>query len=432
MTPLLPRRSPPYFAMVDCNNFYVSCERVCDPSLWGVPVVVLSNNDGCVIARSNEAKALGIAMGEPAFKREAYFRANGVRVLSSNYALYGDLSRRVVEVLTMFSPDLEIYSIDEAFLRIDGLPIRDTHAFARTIRETVTRWTGIPVSVGMAETKTLAKIANRKAKKAQECDGVYVLPPPGAERDALLEALDTRDIWGVGRRYAAMLARNGIHTARALRDAPDPFIRRTMTLTGLSTVLELRGKSVLDLEDVPPSKKAIGSSRSFGRPVTRLVELEEAASAYVSRAAEKLRAQGAVAGRLTVYVQTNPHKDEPQYSNGRDMSLSRPTSHTPTLVRAAQELARGIYKAGYRYKKAGVLLTALEPAAGRQLPLFDENTADEPRQATLMDVLDRTNAKWGRGALQIAAAGLGRPWRMRQSRLSPRYTTSWDELPEVR
>ncbi|TVM19836.1 SOS mutagenesis and repair protein UmuC [Oceanidesulfovibrio indonesiensis] len=428
MTPLLPRRSPPLFAMVDCNNFYVSCERVFDPSLWGAPVVVLSNNDGCVIARSNEAKTLGIAMGEPAFKRERFFRANGVRVFSSNYALYGDLSRRVMEILATFSPDLEIYSIDEAFLRIDGLPFRDALAFARTIRETVTRWSGIPVSVGVAETKTLAKIANRKAKKDTDCEGAYVLPAPGVERDVLLEALDTRDIWGVGRRYATMLAKNGIHTARALRDAPDPFVRRTMTLTGLSTVLELRGKSVLALEDAPPAKKAICSSRSFGRPVTSLAELQESVSAYVSRAAEKLRAQRSVAGRLTVFVQTNPHKDEPQYSNGRDMVLPHPTAHTPTLVRAARELAQGIYRLGYRYKKAGVLLTALEPAEGRQLPLL---AAGGDGSTALMDVLDRANAKWGRGALQVAAAGLGRPWQMRQAHKSPRYTTRWDELPEV-
>ncbi len=430
MTPLLPRRSPPLFAMVDCNNFYVSCERVFEPSLWGAPVVVLSNNDGCVIARSNEAKALGIAMGEPAFKRERFFRASGVRVFSSNYALYGDLSRRVMDILATFSPDLEIYSIDEAFLRIDGLPFRDAQAFARTIRETVTRWSGIPVSVGVAETKTLAKIANRTAKKDPACGGAYVLPAPGAERDILLEALDTRDIWGVGRRYAAMLARNGIHTARALRDAPDPFVRRTMTLTGLSTVFELRGKSVLALEDAPPAKKAICSSRSFGRPVTRLDELQESVSAYVSRAAEKLRAQRSVACRLTVFVQTNPHKDEPQYSNGRDMALPHPTAHTPTLVRAARELGRGIYKPGYRYKKAGVLLTALEPAEGRQLPLFADG-ADDLTANALMDVLDRANAKWGRGTLQVAAAGLGRPWQMRQASKSPRYTTRWDELPEV-
>lgn len=414
--------------MVDCNNFYVSCERVFDPSLWGAPVVVLSNNDGCVIARSNEAKTLGIAMGEPAFKRERFFRANGVRVFSSNYALYGDLSRRVMEILATFSPDLEIYSIDEAFLRIDGLPFRDALAFARTIRETVTRWSGIPVSVGVAETKTLAKIANRKAKKDTDCEGAYVLPAPGVERDVLLEALDTRDIWGVGRRYATMLAKNGIHTARALRDAPDPFVRRTMTLTGLSTVLELRGKSVLALEDAPPAKKAICSSRSFGRPVTSLAELQESVSAYVSRAAEKLRAQRSVAGRLTVFVQTNPHKDEPQYSNGRDMVLPHPTAHTPTLVRAARELAQGIYRLGYRYKKAGVLLTALEPAEGRQLPLL---AAGGDGSTALMDVLDRANAKWGRGALQVAAAGLGRPWQMRQAHKSPRYTTRWDELPEV-
>ncbi|MGE4298078.1 MAG: Y-family DNA polymerase [Desulfovibrionaceae bacterium] len=420
------------FALVDCNNFYVSCERVFNPALRGVPCVVLSNNDGCVIARSPEAKALGVAMGEPAFKREGFFRRHGVRVLSSNYALYGDMSQRVMTTLARCAPGMEIYSIDEAFLDFAG--VHDHMARCREARATVLRWTGIPVSVGLGATKTLAKIANRLAKKEARWDGVCDLAGCGS-LDAVLEGVAVGDVWGVGRRHAAMLARHGVATARALRDLPDTWVRRHMTVTGLHTVLELRGKSVLPMEDAPPPRQSIVCSRSFGRPVASLAEMREAVAAYVSRAAEKLRGQGGVASHCQVFVMTNPHKDEPQYANAHVGRLAVASCHTPTLIALALRSLEGIYRDGYVYKKAGVVLTGIEPAATRQLSLLELPPVGDPvraaRNETLMAALDRVNEKWGRATLQYAAAGLGRPWAMRQLRKSPRYTTCWAELPRV-
>lgn len=419
------------FALADCNNFYVSCERVFDPSLWGVPVAVLSNNDGCVIARSNEAKALGVGMGEPAFKREPFFRRHGVRVYSSNYALYGDMSQRVMDVLAAMAPALEIYSIDEAFLDLDGLAAETPEAFCRRARERVGRWTGIPLSIGVGPTKTLAKIANRRAKQRPELGGVFDLgacPDP----DAVLESVDVADVWGVGRRYARMLRRHGVDTARQLRDLPRDWVRRKMTVVGLGTVLELRGISCVPLEQAPPPKKSIVCSRSFGRRVERRAELSEALAAYASRAAEKLRDQGSVASHLMVFIMTSPHTPGPQYSNATTVALPTATDYTPGLLEAAEQGLSRIFRPGYVYKKAGVMLTGLEPAHGRQLGFFDPSGAEQGRRDALMGALDTVNAKWGRGMLQYAAAGLGRPWKMRQLRKSPRFTTHWDELPVVR
>jgi len=420
------------FCMVDCNNFYVSCERVFNPTLQHVPVVVLSNNDGCVIARSNEAKALGITMGEPAFLREQFFRKHGVRVFSSNYALYGDMSRRVMQTLAQFCPSMEVYSIDETFLAFENPRPGELTALARQMRATVRQWTGIPVSIGLAPTKTLAKIANRFAKKHPQCEGVLDLTAmTPAEVEALLDRVEVADIWGVGRKHSRMLKSFGIHTARHLRDAPADWIRKRMTVTGLHTLLELRGRPCIELEDVAPDKKAICASRSFGKSVTTLPELREAVAAYVSRVAEKLRAQRSLAGRLQVYILTNPHKDVPQYSNAMQAALPRPTAHTPELIAAALGLLERLYRPGYVYKKAGVMATQLEPETPRQLSLLDPPEEVDARRKALMTVLDRANAKWGRGTLSYAAAGLDRPWRMRQASKSPRYTTCWGELPVV-
>lgn len=431
-----PSTTPNLFALVDCNNFYASCERVFDPSLARAPVVVLSNNDGCVIARSAEAKALGVEMGEPAFKREGWFRAKGVRVFSSNYALYGDMSRRVMDTLSRFAPRMEVYSIDEAFLHLAPEPGRDLTAIARGIAATVRRWTGIPVSIGIGATKTLAKVANRTAKKHPACGGVLDLaahPDP----DAVLDAVDAADVWGVGRKYAAMLRRHGVTTARALRDCPDAWVRKRMTIQGLMTVRELRGQSCIPLEDAPPPKKSILTSRCFGRPVTTWGEMAEAVAAYTARAAEKLRRQHSVCASLMVFLLTNPHKaDEPQYSNSRTVALPVSTAHTPTLLRTARGILETIYRPGYSYKKAGVMLAGLERTDARQLSLLtlppDPAVAEDPRGEDLMRALDAVNAKWGRGALTYAAAGLGRPWKMRQNRKSPHYTTSWEDLPRVK
>lgn len=423
---------PHVFCMVDCNNFYVSCERVFNPTLQHVPVVVLSNNDGCVIARSNEAKALGISMGEPAFLREQFFRKHGVRVFSSNYALYGDMSRRVMQTLAQFCPSMEIYSIDETFLAFEHAKPGELTALGRQMRATVRQWTGIPVSIGLAPTKTLAKIANRFAKKHPQFEGVLDLTAmTPAEVEALLDRVEVADIWGVGRKHSRMLKSFGIHTALQLRDAPADWVRKRMTVTGLHTLLELRGRPCIELEEAPPDKKAICASRSFGKAVTTLPELREAVAAYVSRVAEKLRAQQSRAGRLQVYILTNPHKDVPQYSNAMQAALPQPTSHTPELIAAALGLLERLYRPGYVYKKAGVMATQIEPETPRQLSLLDPPAEVDARRKALMTVLDRANAKWGRGTLSYAAAGLDRPWKMRQASKSPQYTTCWGDLPVV-
>nr|WP_126381372.1 Y-family DNA polymerase [Desulfovibrio ferrophilus] len=452
------------FALVDCNNFYASCERVFDPSARDVPVVVLSNNDGCVIARSPEAKAIGVRMAEPAFKRKGFFARHGVRVFSSNYALYGDMSRRVMDTLGRFTPRMEVYSIDEAFLHLKPTPDRSLQAQASEMRETVRRWTGITVSVGIGPTKTLAKVANRIAKNTPKMHGVCDLSC-STNLGKVLEGVHVSDVWGIGRRITKKLAAVGVTNARQLRDLPDPWVKKRLTATGLMTVWELRGRSCIPLEDAPASKKAIVTSRSFGKPVTTWTQMREAVTAYTARAAEKLRAQNGVAGQLMVYLLTNPHRPElPQYSNSRTVRLPVPTDHTPTLLAAAGDATSAIYKAGFSYKKAGVMLTDIQNADARQLSLLDLTAApaagkvpssssqngvrqgqttnqqesnqkspqqDMPRQQALMQALDATNSKWGRDTVTYAATGLGRAWKMRQNHKSPRYTTNWEELPLV-
>lgn len=421
------------FALVDCNNFYCSCERAFVPALEGRPVVVLSNNDGCVIARSQEAKDLGIAMGEPAFKREAFYQKHGVEVQSSNYALYTDMSQRVVQTLLHFSAAVEVYSIDEAFLAWEAHPGRDITALGTDIRRTVRKWTHLPVSVGVATSKTLAKLANRHAKKHPECQGVMDLTSLSPRQlDAFLDKVAVEDVWGIGRKLSLHLKTHDIFTARQLRDAPKEWVRKTMTVGGLHTVLELQGTSCIELEEAPPPKKAILTSRSFGKAVSTLPEVQEAVAAYVSRVGEKLRRQGSRAGRLQVFVMTNPHKDVPQYANALQMALSPSTAHTPALIAAAQHLMRKLYREGYIYKKAGVMVTELEPETPRQLSLLEPAPEVQAKQQALMAALDTANAKWGRGTLSYAAAGLERPWRMRQASVSPRFTTDWEHLPKVR
>ncbi|MEF2146182.1 MAG: Y-family DNA polymerase [Desulfovibrionaceae bacterium] len=417
------------FALADCNNFYASCERVFDPSLRNAPVVVLSNNDGCVIARSAEAKALGVGMGEPAFKREGWFRSQGVRVLSSNYALYGDMSARVMDTLALFAPRLEIYSIDEAFLDLSHLHDPDAaRRICREARETVLRWTGIPLSFGIGPSKTLAKVANKIAKQNINHNGIFDISI-AQNMQTVLQTFPASDVWGVGRKYARLLERHGVRDAWALSGLPDHWLRKNMTVQGLMTAMELRGVSCLPLEQAPPSRKSIICSRSFGRPVLLRSEMEEAVAAYLSRAAEKLRKEEGVASWLKVFLLTNPHKDEPQYANAYGAPLALATDHTPDLIQAGLAFLDRIWRDGYRYKKAGVMLAGIEPKSGRQLSLLSLPGPKDERNDKLMHCLDRINGRWGRGTLQYAAAGLGRPWRMRQLRKSPRYTSSWDELP---
>jgi DNA polymerase V len=420
------------FALVDCNNFYASCERVFNPRLEGRPLVVLSNNDGCVIARSNEAKALGIEMGAPVHKWKDFLRKNNVIVYSSNYTLYGDISHRVMETLEQFTPDIEIYSIDEAFLNLrHHLAGENAIDLARRIRATVRQWTGMPVSIGVAPTKTLAKIANRIAKRNPESQGVFnMLDNPDA--DAWLARIDVGDIWGVGGQYTRFLKRHNIKTALDLKRAPQDWVRTHMTVVGQRIVYELRGTSCIALDDAPPAKKAIACSRSFGHMVEDLDELLEAASSYISRAAEKLRRQRSAASLLHIYMTTNRFRpDLPQYSNSLSAHLPQPTAYTPDLISHARDLLRRIYKEGYRYKKVGVMLMGIVPEGEIQLNFFNPHYPHE-RNARLMENIDRLNTRWGRNFVGFAATGVRRPWRMRRALLSPNFTTNWNEIPVVK
>lgn len=416
-------------AMVDCNNFYVSCERVFNPSLEGRPVVVLSNNDGCVISRSNEAKALGIRMAEPVFKRKAFFEAQGVQIRSSNYALYGDLSARVMQVLARFSPDVECYSIDEAFLRFRAWSPRRLKATAREIRRTVFQWTGIPVCVGLARTKTLAKIANRLAKKTPASGGVWWLDDPSDVR-LRLSRIEVGDIWGIGRRYARFLNGQGITSALQLSRRPRDWVRRNLTVSGLHTVMELNGVACIPFGESPPPARTLVCSRSFGKRVSDLRGLEEALSTRVQEAAAKLRRRHLVAGVVRVFIETSPFHPEAAYANSGSLPLEVPTADTPALHKAALRILRGIYRPGFAYKKAGVMFLDLQPEGCRQLSFGDfSRPAARPRKA-LMQVMDRMNAVYGRGTLTFAASGFGaKPWHLRQEHRSRRYTTRWAELP---
>lgn len=419
---------PPLFALVDCNNFYVSCERVFQPNLNGQPVIVLSNNDGCVVARSNEAKALGIGMGVPEFQIRPLIRAHHVRVFSSNYALYGDLSQRVMETVEQFCPDLELYSIDEAFVSLSGFTSRNLLEYSQTIRRTVQQWTGIPVSIGIAETKTLAKLANRIAKRNPDTGGVFDLTTC-PDRDLLLSRIPVEDVWGIGSNYARTLAHCGITTALQLRQADHQWVRKHLGIVGVRLMEELNGRSCLPLEECPPPKQSITCSRTFGTPITTMAGMEEAVSVYVSRAAEKLRREGLAATHLSVFLTTNPFKAGPHYSNAITRTLSVATDSTPELIRLALHNLQQIYREGYEYKKAGVLLTGLVSANQIQTDLLDQH--NRIRSKRVMAALDRINDRWGAGTVRYAATGLHQAWTTQFHRRSPAYTTHWDELPLV-
>jgi DNA polymerase V len=412
------------FALIDCNNFYVSCERVFQPGLTGKPVVVLSNNDGCVIARSEEAKALGIPMGSPAFQLAQHFPSQDIEVYSSNYALYGDMSARVMTTLAQVTPAVEVYSIDEAFVHLSG------PGTGQWLRRLVTRWTGIPVSVGIGATKTLAKLANRHAKRLPQAHGVMDLTIP-ADQDAILAQTPVRDVWGIGPQYSTFLTSHGITTADDLREAPDQWIKKHMGVVGLRIVWELRGIACLPLVQCPPSQKSLTVSRSFGRPITTLAEMREAIATYTSSAAAKLRRRGLAAGLLTVFLSTNRFKPEkPQYHNAIRLSLPVVTNDTAELLSYALRGIERLFREGYRYKKAGVLLTALVPAQQVQTHLFDRKNRE--RSARLMQALDQLNTEMGAETVCYGATGLQTRWQMRRARRSPRYTTRWDELAVVR
>ena len=422
------------FALVDCNNFYVSCERVFHASIQNRPVVVLSNNDGCVVTRSNEAKKLDLKMGQPLFQCQDIIKKHNVQIFSSNYSLYADMSARVMTVLSQFSPDLERYSIDEAFLGLTDIPIDDLTEFGRTIKARVMQHTGIPVSVGIATTKCLTKIAAEIVKKDPSFDGVLDISAYNpVQIDALLENVSVEDVWGIGRKYTLFLNNYGIETARDLKDADQKWIRRHLTVMGERIVLELRGTSCMPLETDSHPKKGIQCSKTFGKEVTAQNELTEAIATYTARAAEKLRQQESLTASLTVFIRTNYFKNTlPQYSNSFTVALPFPTAFTPELIRYALEGLAAIYKKGYTYKKAGVYLTNISSEDAVQPDLFGEFSPDlHNRQGRLMAIIDAINRIYGKDTLFFAVQGTTRPWAMRQLQLSQHFTTRWDELLKV-
>ena len=415
------------FALVDCNNFYASCERVFNPSLNCKPVVVLSNNDGCAVARSEEAKKY-IGMGAPIFKCMDVVKEHDIQLFSSNYTLYADMSQRVKDVLSQFTPNIEPYSIDESFLLLNGFNQIDLNKYGTQIRKRVLQWTGIPVSVGIGPTKTLAKIANKLAKKNKMCQGVLDITNHPRISDFLV-SVEVDDVWGVGWEYAKLLKRNGIKTALDLRDANETWIRKKMTVQGLRTVLELRGTQCIEIEEIVPDKKQIVNSRSFGKDLDKYQDVSEAIASYASRAAEKLRKQGSICGHISVWIQTNGFKDYPQYSNSLGCRLPEPTAFTPLLVKYALHLLKKIYKSGYKYKKAGVMLMDLVPAENTQFNLFTK--IDHSRNQKLMEAFDKVNSSWGSETIRSGASGYKRKWTIKREKLTQRYTTNWNEILRV-
>lgn len=410
------------YALVDCNNFYASCERVFQPRLNGKPVVVLSNNDGMVIAKSNEAKALGLDLGMPYFEIKDVLEKHNVHVFSSNYTLYGDFSRRVVETLRELTSDIEVYSIDECFADLKGFLHLDMMQYGHKMRDTIKQWTGIPVSVGIAPSKTLCKVANKRAKKGA---GVVVLDTP-EKIEAALRDYTLEDVWGIGRQRARLLRLNGVGTALQLSRMPDHWIRKKMHVTGLRLVHELQGTPCMPLEEHPPAKKQIICSRSFGHFITELKDLEEAMVFYATRAAERMRGQGEVTRNIMVYFETSRFNG-PFYAPSIVRNLPRATNYTPDILQATLQAIRKIYRPGYRYRKGGVMLLELTPAAARQhdmlLPL------NEKKQEDIMAMLDKVNRRYGDNTLFYAAAGIRQDWQMMRKLKSPHYTTQWGELP---
>ena len=418
-------------ALVDCNNFYVSCERMFNPRLEGKPVVVLSNNDGCAVARSNEVKSLGIKMGEPWFKMEKIAKQHGIIAFSSNYTMYGDLSARVMSILSTFSPRQEIYSIDECFLDLDGFDPQSLMSYGQTIRQAVKRNVGIPVCVGIADTKTLAKLANHCAKKGLAGrDGVCDFGQlDEQQRQTLFASLPVGEIWGVGRRISEKLLAIGIQTVQDLRAANLEMIRSQFSIVLARTVQELNGIPCIELDVAGTPRQQIMVSRSFGSTVTALDDLSESIAYFTTRAAEKLRHDGSVAASLCVYVRTNPFKeDDPQYQRSIVVPLNQPSDDTAKLVHAALTGLKAIYRSGYRYKKSGVLLMGLQAKDTIQETLFDD-PAEQARSDSRMRVMDAINRRMGQGSITIAASGIRQRWAMRRERKSPNYTTNWNELP---
>lgn len=422
----------PMIGLVDCNNFYVSCERVFQPCLERMPVGIMSNNDGCVIARSSELKALGVEMGTPAFQLQQWVNQGRIRLLSSNYELYGDMSARVREVLEEFSAGVEPYSIDEMFVRFDGFDDAATLDLARTLYRKVRQFTGIPVCVGVAPSRTLAKLANRVAKKRPEYGGVCMLTGGDDETRHLLEQTELGDVWGVGRRLVERLAIQGIKTAWDLRCADPKTVRRRFSVTLERTVRELQGTPCSEMNDNDEPRQRIMTSRSFGRLTGEPSELQAAIRQHAQRSAEKLRAQQNHARAVLVFLKTNRHRqDLAQYSPSIVAELSEPTDDSRPIIAAAQQALEAIYQPGYRFMKAGVMLLDLVDANREQLSLLDSpgRAADRERSERLMSTLDELNQKMGRGTVRLGVSRQNAAWHLRCAHRTPKWTTQWDELP---
>ncbi|EOG6905491.1 Y-family DNA polymerase [Flavobacterium psychrophilum] len=416
------------FALVDCNNFYASCQRAFEPHLRNKPVVILSNNDGCVIARSNEAKALGIPMGAPAFEFKSLFEANKVFVYSSNYALYGDMSSRVMNILSKYSPEIEIYSIDEAFLKFEGFELFDLQNIGLDMQRTVTKGTGIPVSIGFAPTKALAKVANKIAKKYPErTKSVYTIDNE-EKRIKALKWTKIEDVWGIGRKHAKRLQAKNILNAYQFTLLSDEWVRKEMAVVGLRLKHELQGKPTLDLEQ-PKNKKMIATTRSFEKMYTKFEDISERVSTFTASCSEKLRKQNSHCNMIMVFVHTNYfRKDQPQYSRNIIINTDFPTNSTIDLNHYAQIGLKAIFKEGFHYKKAGVIVMGLTPNSETQLSLFNSSN---PKHQPLMSAMDRMNKKIGSNKVKFATQSLGRQWKMKQEKLSKSYTTRIDEIINI-
>lgn len=417
------------FALIDCNNFYASCERVFRPDLIGKPIVVLSNNDGCVIARSNEAKAIGIPMGAPAFEYEKLFKEHDVHVFSSNFALYGDMSNRVMTILSEYSPEVEIYSIDECFLKLKGFEFYNLQEYGCAMRVKVTKWTGIPISIGIAPTKALAKVANRIAKKYTErTNGVYIIDSE-EKRIKALKWLKVEDVWGIGRQHAKRLNARNVLSAFDFTQLPDAWVKKNMTVVGLRLKHDLQGVPTLDIEQMQ-NKKNIATARSFECNYTEYEQLAERISTFAASCAAKLRKQNSCCNSMMVFIHTNLHRrDLPQYSRNIVIKLPFATNSSIELSQFATQALKVIFKQGYQYKKAGVIIQDFTPENQMQTTLFDSR---DERHVSLMKVVDEMNLLHGQQKIRLASQDQKRIWKMKQAKLSPRYTTNLDDIITIK
>ena len=417
------------FALIDCNNFYVSCERVFNPKLDNKPIVVLSNNDGCAISRSNEAKALGIPMGAPAFKYEELFKKNDVKVFSSNFPLYGDMSSRVMSILSKFTPNIEVYSIDEAFLKFEGFNC-DLESYCNEIKNTVLKWTGIPISIGLAPTKALSKVANRIAKKFPErTSGVYLIDSSNKKENAL-KWLKIEDVWGIGFKHGKRLRDLKINTAYDFTNLEDNWVRKNMSVVGLRLKKELEGKSVLDLEEVRSPKKAIATTRSFEGTITDYEKIKERVSTFAICCAEKLRSQNSNCNSIYVFIRSNKfQKNKPQYRNGILVTIPFSTNSNIIISKYAVKGLKRIFRKGIDYKKAGTIVMGLDFSGNHQLNLFEN---ENPKHKYLMKTIDYIQKKEGQSKIKLASQDLRKRWKMKQEKLSPNYTCKVDEIIRVK